>query len=137
MESNKKIICRKCSGPHFTIKCSVGKTTVDVAVAKVKTTPIEEKPKVIDKPIFKERERRNRYDKTFKVKLSELPLDITEEELLELLHDWGNIVRNKLLHYDESAVSFIEFATEHQANYFVEAIDGTPFDHIILSAKRI
>jgi hypothetical protein len=132
---DKKIICRKCNGPHFTIKCTMGKT-IDINEKPVNEKPVNEKP-VISTNKYIENKPKSENRKYYKVKLSELPIDMTEEELMELLHEWGTVTNLRLLNYNESSVAYIFFATEHMANYFIEAIDRTPFEHILLSATRV
>jgi len=62
---------------------------------------------------------------------------MTEEELMELTTNWGHIVRIKLLVYEENSTAYIDFGYEDEAEYFVEAIDKTPFEHRIISACRV
>lgn len=182
------LICRKCQGPHLTIKC--GKDKVE---AKLEDTPkpithvgrksyyemqrennmkngipekSEEKSfeKNFEKPFEKTFEKAKEYntkpfertfeksrnydDKpnhmdrprtfrtTYRVKLSNLPIDMTEEEMMHMTCDWGHIVRLKVLNYEETSVAYIDFGHEDEANYFVEAIDRTPFDMLLLTAER-
>lgn len=62
---------------------------------------------------------------------------MSEEELMELTTDWGHIVRIKLLIYEESSTAYIDFGYEDEAEYFVEAIDKTPFEYRMISACRV
>ena len=129
-ESTNKIICRKCGGPHFTIKCG-----------KEKQVTIEQPEQKIDSPKVNEyvnKQRRDKYHSrvTYRVKLSELPRDMTEEELMELTAEWGHIVKIKVINYDENSVAYIDFGFEDEAIYFIEAIDKTPFESLLLSATR-
>ena len=78
----------------------------------------------------------NNYNKnTFCVKLLDLPEDISELELRELLLDWGYISKIRIYNNAESTVAYIDFQEEAQAIYFVEAIHKTPFDNMIISAE--
>ena len=134
-ETTNKIICRKCGGPHFTIKC--GKEPVKEIIKEVIMEPVKE----FIQPNF-DKKRNNNRDKyftkiTYRVKLSELPKDMTEEELMELTSEWGHIVKIKVINYDENSVSYIDFGFEDEAKYFIEAIDKTPFELLLLSATRV
>jgi hypothetical protein len=82
------------------------------------------------------RERLNvNYKRLYTVKLSELPLDISEAELYELLQNWGHVVKIKVLVYAESATAYIDFGYMEEAVYFAEALHKTPFDSFIISAE--
>ena len=135
-EPTAKLICRKCGGPHFTIKCGKEsdkintETKIDIESNKESETKIDLETK---KNNYKPR-REKHYSKTSRVKLSELPKDMTEEELMELTSDWGHIVRIKVINYYENSVAYIDFGFENESKYFIEAIDKTPFDSLLLSA---
>lgn len=156
------LVCRKCGGPHLTIKCGKDKpeqvvieqpthhkkqTYYELKAAHMKQ-PLEEN-KVLENKVletkpanyteFVERDnvKRHHFKKTHRVKLSNLPNDITEEEMMELTCDWGHIVRMKVLSYNDSCVVYIDFGYIDEANYFIEAIDKTPFEYLILSAVMV
>jgi hypothetical protein len=160
-ETTAKIICRKCGGPHFTIKC--GKEVIPV-IEPIVTEPVIE-PQITG-PVTEPRKRfdlnrkqehntdtkynntdtkynkHNKHEKyysrvTYRVKLSELPRDMSEEELMELTSDWGHIVKLKVINYDENSVAYIDFGFEDESKYFIEAIDKTPFESLLLSATRV
>ena len=133
-ESTNKIICRKCGGPHLTIKCGKEKEV------KIEQPPEQEIPhrtpfkqETYEKPVRREKH----YSKTYRVKLSELPKDMSEEELMELTAEWGHIVKIRVINYDETSVSYIDFGFEDEATYFIEAIHKTPFESLLLSAIRV
>ena len=141
-----KLVCRKCKGPHLTIKCGKEtKSVIELCNDDLKSVTYPKK----DINFKSERlERPNRFDKSertekierkplHKVKMSNLPVDINEEELNELLYDWGHIVRLKLLNYENNSIAYIEFKDKEPANYIVEALHKTPFDHIILDVERL
>ena len=169
-----KILCRKCGGPHFTIKCGKEKKEEPVTVEPdAKQHQTDTKPRDISTREYKpradgdheykprepradgdreykprepradgDREYKPRGDRkyfkiTYRVKLSELPLDMTEEELMELTTDWGHIVRIKLLVYTDNSTAYIDFGYEEEADYFVEAIDKTPLEYKLLTACRV
>ena len=72
-----------------------------------------------------------------KVKMSNLPPDMAEEELLELLYDWGNVIRMRVLNYNQNSTAYIEFKNQDEADYLVKALDKTPFEHIMISVERL
>ena len=91
---------------------------------------------------YKDNTKYNKHEKyysktTYRVKLSELPKDMTEEELMELTSDWGHIVKLKVINYDENSVAYIDFGFEDETKYFIEAIHKTPFESLLLSATRV
>jgi hypothetical protein len=115
-----KIICRKCNGPHFTAKC--GKEQTETIVDKQPTHV----------------ESNYNYKKNgFKVKISNLPSDLLQDELNELLIEWGDIIRCKLLNYVESSCAYVEFINDEQRSYFIDALDKTPFDHQIIKIDKL
>lgn len=132
-DSKDMIICRKCGGPHFTIKC--GREKKEIVIEK-KEIIIENK-EIINEPPKQKYERKQYFKNTYRVKLAELPTDMTEEELMVLTCDWGHIVKIKLLNYEESSVAYIDFGYEEEADYFVNALDKTSFDRIILLVCRV
>jgi hypothetical protein len=161
-----KVVCRKCGGSHFTIKC--GKEKQPEQSTKVDKSKLEENKKSDDKTQDKinkqadtnikkswygdrnDRDRKPRYEDsnrtfekrpyfktTYRVKLSDLPIDMSEEEMMELTCDWGHIVRIRVLNYYESSVAYIDFGYEEEADYFVKAIDKTPFGFLVILAQRV
>jgi RNA recognition motif-containing protein len=150
MENQSKIVCRKCNGPHLTIKCgkeNENKVETQIKILQ-KETNNERKEYSRDherKDFNKDHERRDfnkdsqkrEYRKYGKVKMGHLPHDITEEELLELLADWGHVTRLTVLNYPENSNAYIDFRTEEQADYFVKAFDKTPCNYMILSVEKL
>ena len=156
--NENKVVCRKCGGPHFTIKCGKEKKEEPIKTEQNNVKQVEEKPKELQKSHkesthfdskwkdsknkdedkeIKQRGERKYFKVTYRVKLSELPTDMSEEELMEMTTDWGHIVRIKLLEYEESSTAYIDFGYEDEAEYFVEAIDKTPFEYRVLTACRV
>ena len=134
-ESTNKLICRKCGGPHFTIKC--GKDKIE-PIKELEKKPLEITPLNIKPKEFIPNRREKNYSRiTYRVKLSELPRDMNDEEMMELTSEWGHIVKIRVINYDENSVAYIDFGFEDEAIYFVEAIDKTPFDSLLLSATRV
>lgn len=156
--SVNKIICRKCGGPHFTIKC--GKTTVpeptvvpvvasapNIVEHTVDTLSSKETKSsaksTLDKKSeerserFERPERRQYFKQTYRVKLGDLPVDMSEQEMMELTSDWGHVAKIRVINYEDASVSYIDFGYEDEADYFVKALDRTPFDHYIITAQRV
>jgi len=136
-QATNKIICRKCGGSHFTIKCGKEQTEkkkeVVIQVEKNNTHKTEK----YNNNNFEKKDRKQYFKTTYRVKISDLPVDMTEEEMMELTCEWGHIVRIKVLNYNDSSVSYIDFGYEDEANYFIKAIDKTPFELILISASRV
>jgi hypothetical protein len=134
-------VCRKCNGPHITIKCDKDKvaTKNNTSITPIENTAIIQNDKQNDKQKHYERrgERRPHFKTTYRVKISDLPIDMTEEEMMELTADWGNIVKLKVLNYKESSTAYVDFGYEDQADYFIKAIDKTPFEYIQINAIRV
>jgi len=143
------IKCRKCNGPHLTIKCGREKkdSLQEITEKKESLQEIPEMPEKKDslqvirekKDYVKKKDygEKRFFKVTYRVKLSELPTDMTENELYRLTTDWGHIVKIKLLIYNESSCAYIDFGYENEANYFVESIDKTPFEYKLLFASRV
>lgn len=150
-----KLVCRKCQGPHLTIKC--GKEAKSVLEGKLNEI---DKPNTIEiksddksrehnrfpKKQYKEgSEKSHKSDNNFrgerrplhKVKMSNLPVDMTEAELNDLLYEWGHVVRMRLLNYESSSTAYIEFKEKEAADYIVQALHKTPFEHILIEVERL
>ena len=143
-----KIICRKCGGEHLTIKC--GRELETTIVKEIKQdTPKQDSYKQDSskqdsykqdsyKQDYKSREYsqfKHKYSKVYTVKLSDLPIDISEPELYELLENWGHITKVRVLMYEDNSSAYIDFCSIDEASYFVRAIHKTPFDSFIISAE--
>ena len=156
MENNEpKLVCRKCQGAHLTIKCgketksvieshnndlrsvSYPKKDINFKSERPERTERFEKPERTER--FEKPERSERFERKplHKVKMSNLPVDINEEELNELLYDWGHVVRLRLLNYENNSTAYIEFKDKAPADYIVDALHKTPFDHIILDVELL
>jgi len=118
--------CRKCGGPHITIKC--GKIEKQVIIEKT-----ENKNNYEENNFQKNYKRK----KTFTIKISNLPEGMKDLEMIELTHDWGHIHNVKVLNYDDISVAYIDFEYLEEANYFIKALDKTPFEYMILDVKLV
>uniref|UniRef100_A0A6C0HV19 RRM domain-containing protein n=1 Tax=viral metagenome TaxID=1070528 RepID=A0A6C0HV19_9ZZZZ len=128
------IKCRKCGGPHVTLKC--GKETQNL------DTVLENKFKTDNNNYnnyhnnHKTHNMGQRIDKRkiVVIKISNLPNDITVPELNELVGEWGKIGRINISNYDNTTC-YIDFYFEDEALYFIKAIDKTPFENVILNVE--
>lgn len=165
----KLIKCRKCGGPHLTIKCGKN-NSVEKPVEKSVEPPVEQPVDVnsylyklqlsidnsttekIDNNIVKnivKKADNNDTDQTYKkyekssyptinkVKISNLPLDLTQYELTNLLEDWGHINRVTVKNYNDSTVAYVEFKFKDEVEYFIDALSGTSFEHHIIYIEKL
>ncbi len=129
------IKCRKCGGPHVTLKC--GKESLNLnTVLENKFTSNDTK---INDTKFHDMKTYNMSQKIDKrkivvIKISNLPDDITVLELNELVSEWGKIGRINISNYDNTTC-YIDFYFENEALYFIKALDKTPFDNLILNVE--
>jgi RNA recognition motif-containing protein len=165
MDNTSKIICRKCNGNHLTIKCGkTGASIIETTISEQERKPrfnkeednSERKPRFNKeednserKPRFNKEgdnsERKPRFNKdddsykrtVNKVKITNLPTDMTEEELNELLYEWGTVKHLRLLNYENSSTAYVEFRYPDEVDYFVKALDKTPFGYIMLNVEKI
>ena len=128
-----QIKCRKCGGPHFTIKC--GKEIKPNNI--LNSINYDEDNTNYSKKNSNIENNKKYNKKTYTVKISELPYDITEKELMELTYDWGNIIKIKVLNYQENSAAYIDFKYEEQANYFVKALHKTIFEYLLINVMRV
>ena len=121
MESSLK--CRKCGGKHLTIKC--GK---DNSINDKKLNNYEGGKKINN---YEEKKKFN------KVKISNLPYDITLEEMTELLENWGHIIRIYVKNFNENSFAIIEFKFKDELDYFIKALNKTPFENQIIGVVEL
>ncbi len=73
------------------------------------------------------------------VRISNLPDNVSVNELNYLVSEWGdigNINIKKYTNYDGTITNcYIDFYNEEEAKYFVEALNNTPFDCLIISVQ--
>tara|TARA_E500000178_G_scaffold336746_1_gene375145 strand:- start:124 stop:381 length:258 start_codon:yes stop_codon:yes gene_type:complete len=70
-----------------------------------------------------------------RIKISNLPNDVTVKELNELISDWGRIGRINIKFYRDCSIAYVDFYDNQEAEYFVRAINKTSFDHMILDVE--
>ncbi len=135
------IICRKCGGPHVTLKCGKEKQDINVILDNKFNKPINN---YHNNNYHNNNYHNNNYHnyqynekrKITTVRISNLPHDVTVEELTELISEWGKIGRINLTTFDNKSC-FVDFNYPSDAEYFVKAIDKTKFDYCIISAEII
>jgi RNA recognition motif-containing protein len=128
------IICRKCGGPHVTLKCGKDKQDLEAILDNKFALPKENNH-------YNNHHKNNYSEKIDKrkivtVRISNLPTDITVPELNNLLSQWGKIGRINLNNYDNTTC-FIDFYFKNEAEYFIKAIDKTQFDNLILNVDMM
>tara|TARA_B110000971_G_C19990372_1_gene491666 strand:- start:457 stop:894 length:438 start_codon:yes stop_codon:yes gene_type:complete len=142
MENSLK--CRKCGGKHLTIKCG----NKDNVIEAKQNTVIEFKQ---NDNKFKQNDNkfrqndnkfRQNYDdrekRTYnKVKISNLPFNITTDELTCLLEQWGHINRVYVKNFKENSFAIIEFKFKDELDYFIKAIDSTPFENQMIGVTEL
>ena len=125
------IKCRKCGGPHVTLKCGKEKQDLKTILDNKFSLPKNEEPNRYDNHKHNYTEKIDKR-KIVTVRISNLPQDITVPELNELVSEWGRIGRINLNNYDNTTC-YIDFYFKDEAEYFKKAIDKTPFDNLILN----
>lgn len=125
------IKCRKCGGPHVTLKC--GKDKQDLTVILETQFPQKEPINNYNNHIHNHGHQIDKR-KIVTVRISNLPDDITVPELNELVSKWGKIGRINISAYENKS-GFIDFYYMDEAEYFIKALDKTPFDHLILNME--
>jgi RNA recognition motif-containing protein len=135
-----KIVCRKCGGPHLTIKCGKEKAPVpklETPTENINTNTKRNHNSDHNRDHNRDHNNQHRFKKTYRVKITELPADISEEELMELLFEWGNIVKVRVNNYEDNSIAYVDFGHEEEADYFIKALDKTPFESIIISVQKV
>lgn len=151
------IKCRKCNGDHFTSKCGANDTKNNVFDKKtneseniVKEFIKEINPDDIEKEYLQESikhdKRRNKirkprmggYEKVFKVKIDNIPSDLSLKNLNKMMLGWGKIGNVKLANdrRDNIKYAVIDFYEKDAMNYFIEAIDNTPIGHNMIRVMK-
>lgn len=133
--------CRHCGGAHLTFKCTKINKNVESKNSPNKNN--NSKNNSNKNSYNKNNSNKNSYNKNsynkksfvrkkkITVKMENLPDDVTIDELTILMKEWGQIGKINL-NYSTYKIAYIEFYNTEEAEWFVDAIDGTPFDHNIL-----
>ena len=136
------IKCRKCGGDHFTSKC--GKTTEKPKIEKNNPKPIFEKNKLQNKRRNRvKRDFKKKYnnfsdprERVYKVKINNIPKDLTLQNLNKMMLGWGKIGNINLRKYSDNPYALVDFYDVKARDYFIEAINGTPLGHMMLHVTK-
>ena len=140
--------CRKCSGDHFTSNCGkekvskISKENNDNNDNKSNYNKSNHNKSNHNKSNNNRRPQFRKYidssysEKTFKVKINNLPHDLTLQNLNKMMIDWGRIGDIKLRQNRSSSYALIDFFDRVARDYFIEALDGTPMGFMILNVTR-
>ena len=71
------------------------------------------------------------------IKISELPSDMGLRELNEKLQPWGRIGNINMKKNWGTNIAYVDFYDLDDAEFFIEKLDGTGFEHRILSVKLL
>ena len=149
--------CRKCGGDHFTNKCGKEKEVskqndskkTDYKQNDYKKTDYKQndykKNNSFDKKNKPFNKRRNNFNRrfgdkqdinTFRVKIYNIPSDLTLQNLNKMMIGWGKIgnIRINKRGYNISAV--IDFYDKDAREYFIEAVNGTPVGFMLLQVTK-
>jgi RNA recognition motif-containing protein len=138
MENSIK--CRKCGGKHLTIKCgkdnSINDQKLNNYEGDKKLNNYEGNKKFNN---YEGDKKLNNYEgkKFNKVKISNLPYDITLEEMTELLENWGHIIKIYVKNFNENSFAIIEFRYKDELDYFIKALNKTPFENLIIGVVEL
>jgi RNA recognition motif-containing protein len=140
MENINQLKCRKCGGKHLTIKCGINQKQEEIK----KQEEIEKQEEILlnknQKSFYENNDykKQNNYNKTtYKIKISNLPNDIDQEELYDLLKDWGTVLKINVKTYYDLTFAIIEFKNKNEQEYFIEALDNTPFGYNIINVTKL
>uniref|UniRef100_A0A6C0H794 RRM domain-containing protein n=1 Tax=viral metagenome TaxID=1070528 RepID=A0A6C0H794_9ZZZZ len=125
--------CRKCSGLHLTIMC--GKDTHISSVPLVINTNNDNNNNNNNKNNNNNNNNNKNKNKEYKkhtVKISNLPNNISNYEMMELTYDWGHIIKLKVINYTDTSVVYIDFKYKEESDYFIKALNKTPFEYMII-----
>ena len=141
--------CRKCGGAHFTSKCGKDKKLEKTLTNENTVKPDKENMLNFDSKNKKhfnvKNKRRTKFrkpidssvnERTFKIKINNLPTDLTLQNLNKMMLGWGRIGDIKLRKDNKSSYALIDFFDEEARDYFIEAINGTPMGFMILQVTR-
>ena len=128
-----QIKCRKCNGPHFTVKCGQEEIINNNSVKKQLENIISTNNITNNNNNYNNNNNNNYNINTFKIKITDLPNDITDREMSNLLYEWGETRKLKVLNYNDNSVVYVEFLSEIHAKHFIKALHKTIFDRMVIS----
>ena len=131
--SNKSAVkCKHCGGNHWSIKCSHKPDPKDTTDNKPNNS-IENSGKYVPKfrrdgvePI---KENRNRNT----INITNISENATDEDIRDLFYNYGRILR---LYYNNiKGFAYLTFNSLDACEKAIEAVNGHPYDYLILSVK--
>ena len=137
--------CKKCGGPHLTIKC--GKDKNDSSRNNYNRNNSNRnnsnRNNYNRNDSSRNNSNRNNFNKNhnrqqntkYCIRISNIPTDLTIKELNELMNEWGDIGKINFNNNINYKSAFVDFYIKEEAEYFVEALDKTPFDNYIISVE--
>jgi translation initiation factor 3 subunit G len=132
--SNKSAVtCKHCGGNHWSIKCTnKGDTTDNGKSTNATSSDVESSGKYV--PKFKRdgvdtTENRNRNT----INITNISTNSTEQDVRNLFQNYGRISR---LYYNEfKGFAYLTYSSLDACEKAIEAINGHPYDYLILSVK--
>ena len=128
--------CKKCGGSHLTIKCGKNSTSSKDNNNNNNNNK-NNKNNNYNNNNFNSNFKRNTPKTKYCVKLTNIPDDLTIRELNELMIEWGHIGKINFNNNTKYKAAFIDFYIKEEAEYFVRALDKTPFDNYIISVELL
>jgi len=147
-----EVKCRFCGGSHFSHQCP-RRNMVE------QQTPEEETPKPAERQsqtsssssssgTYSVRDRlgkasgssRSNFDDEYRVRVSNLTEEATEEDVRLLFGKFGNITRCYLKPKyggGNMGFAFVNYASEKEALAAIERLNGHPYGHLILSVEMV
>tara|TARA_B100001121_G_scaffold194175_1_gene169671 strand:- start:1373 stop:1759 length:387 start_codon:yes stop_codon:yes gene_type:complete len=122
--------CKKCGGPHLTIKCGKNNNNSN-------KNSNANKNNNNNKNNYVNKNNNNKEQNKYCVRLSNIPNDLTIKELNELMIEWGHIGKINFNNSNRYKSAFVDFYIKEEAEYFVKALDKTPFDNYIISVELL
>jgi translation initiation factor 3 subunit G len=128
--SNKSAVtCKHCGGNHWSIKCTYKPDPKDKKDINETYTTNKYVPKF--KRDGKEPITENRNRNT--INITNISTNATDEDIKDLFYNYGRISR---LYYNEfKGFAYLTYSTLDACEKAIEAINGHPYDHLILSVK--
>lgn len=132
--------CKKCGGLHLTIKC--GKNSTSSNDNNKYKNNYKNNNNYSNNNYNKNKNNNNNFKrntprKKYCVKLTNIPDDLTIRELNDLMIEWGYIGKINFNNNTRYKAAFVDFYIKEEAEYFVRALDKTPFDNYIISVELL
>lgn len=133
--------CKKCGGPHLTIKCGKNNNQ-EQNNSYLNNSPRRDSNRNNShrnnsNGNNSNRNNFNRNKEKFCVRISNIPDDLTIRELNDLLLEWGYIGKINFNNNIKYKAAYINFYIKEEAEYFVKALHKTPFDTFIIDVELL